>query len=423
MTRVTWAYKMQAGGGFRPARVQAPLVAQLAAGFVTERALKRSTGLDPAALLLQLDQAGQLARELRTGRQAWAQLLPQRRPDLAPAATAPPGPLRLVDSAVVHAAGQGLTLEAPGAWARLRLLQPDLLALLHSLGRGCTLDELQRQWPGAGAALDGLLQLIRACGLLQPGPASHWAAHDLLLHTRTRRGYGATAVGRQSATMPTAQAVPAGDRLALPKGEAADLQMTLARALGDRQSLRQHGAVSLSVADLGRLLWHVFAPQARADGSVHHAYPSGGGCYSLRPHVVVGRCAGLPPGAYAYEAHMHRLVRVDDGSTPITTMLRDAASSAGQQVLPQVLLVLCADYARMRSAYGDLGYSLLLKEVGAVMQTVQLVATALGLASCPLGTGHAHAFARLAGADAWQLPSVGEVMLGSRADALGGIGG
>ncbi len=156
---------------------------------------------------------------------------------------------------------------------------------------------------------------------------------------------------------------------------------------------------------------------------MHHAYPSGGGRYALRPYLVVGRCTGLQAGAYAYDLLAHALVRVDDGNPPVGPMLRDAAASAGQRVPPQALLVLCADYAHMRSVYGDLGYSLLLKEVGAVMQTVQLVATALGLASCPLGTGQAHAFAQLAGVDAWQLPALGEITLGSREDAVGSVGG
>jgi SagB-type dehydrogenase family enzyme len=140
----------------------------------------------------------------------------------------------------------------------------------------------------------------------------------------------------------------------------------------------------------------------------------------LQPYVVVAHCSGLAAGTYAYDARTHELVRSDDGSTSVLPVMRDAAASARMDADPQVLLVLCADYARMRGAYGDLGYGLLLKEVGAVMQTVQLVATAMGLASCPLGTGDSVAFARLAGVGPLVMPSVGELLLGAAVGAMEG---
>jgi oxazoline/thiazoline dehydrogenase len=47
------------------------------------------------------------------------------------------------------------------------------------------------------------------------------------------------------------------------------------------------------------------------------------------------------------------------------------------------------------------------------MQTMQLVATGLGLAGCPLGCGNSDLFARATGLNYYEEGSVGEFQLGS----------
>ena len=254
--------------------------------------------------------------------------------------------------------------------------------------------------------------MLAWCGLLA-GPARvDWAPQDLLLHSRTRRGFGLAPVGKLSATPIAPVALPGGPRTALQPGAADDLKMAFSGVLARRQSLREHGAAGLPLQALGQFLWHTLAAQT-VEGRLRRPYPSGGGCYALQAFLVVDRCAGLDAGLYAYDALSHQLILVRSHSTAQSALMRDAAHSVQSPTDAQVLLVLCADYARMRSAYGDLGYSLLLKEAGAVMQTAQLVATALGLACCPLGTGDALHFAAAAGADLWTLPAVGELLLGT----------
>jgi SagB-type dehydrogenase family enzyme len=85
-----------------------------------------------------------------------------------------------------------------------------------------------------------------------------------------------------------------------------------------------------------------------------------------------------------------------------------------------MLLVLAARYARTRRVYGDLAYSLILKEVGAVIQTALMSAAAMGLAVCPLGCGDSLLFSDLTGVDTLTETSVGELMLGSREERLQG---
>ncbi len=61
-----------------------------------------------------------------------------------------------------------------------------------------------------------------------------------------------------------------------------------------------------------------------------------------------------------------------------------------------------------------MAYSIILKHVGVLYQTMYLVATAIDLAPCGLGVGNADLFATAAGTDYYAESSVGEFMLGSK---------
>jgi SagB-type dehydrogenase family enzyme len=80
----------------------------------------------------------------------------------------------------------------------------------------------------------------------------------------------------------------------------------------------------------------------------------------------------------------------------------------------QVQLVFTARFDRINRRYEGNAYALILQEVGALYQTMYLVATAMGLAPCAVGGGNADAFARVIGADPLEEASVGAFVVGSR---------
>jgi SagB-type dehydrogenase family enzyme len=82
---------------------------------------------------------------------------------------------------------------------------------------------------------------------------------------------------------------------------------------------------------------------------------------------------------------------------------------------PQVLLIIAARFQRMQQKYQSVTYSVTLKNVGALYQTMYLVGTAMGLAPCGLGGGNSDLFTKAAGIDYLEETSVGEFMLGTRA--------
>ena len=82
--------------------------------------------------------------------------------------------------------------------------------------------------------------------------------------------------------------------------------------------------------------------------------------------------------------------------------------------VPQVLIVFAARFPCVSWSYQSVAYALIAKEVGALQQTMYLVATAMDLAPCAIGAGNSDLFARIAGTDYYAETSVGEFILGSK---------
>ena len=367
------------------------------------------------ALLYRLDRAGLLRRCLTAHGHPLASLVPQRPPPVALDDPGLPAILRLSPTAVARAEGGAIALERPGGWARLVFHDPSLLPLLGALAAGQDAPGVMAALPGhAPAAVLALLALLDRCGLLDRGADDGWPLHELIFHARTRRGYARQHLGKTGdAAVPAAPAPDGGEAaIALVLPDAAHLDATdppFAHVVARRRSLRRQGASPVSLAQLSEFLFRTLHAQ---DG--RRPYPSGGACYPLRAYLAVDRCEGLSRGLYLYAPERHALLpRPLPRPDRLDALLAEAAGTAAVAAPPQLLLVLAAEMGRIRPAYGDLGYSLVLKEVGAVFQAAMLAAAAMGLASCPLGCGDALAFAGMLGMDPAVETSVGELMLGT----------
>ena len=65
--------------------------------------------------------------------------------------------------------------------------------------------------------------------------------------------------------------------------------------------------------------------------------------------------------------------------------------------LPQILFTIAARFNRIAWKYSAIAYSLILKDVGVLLQTLYLTATDLGLGGCAIGTSNIDLFARMTG--------------------------
>ncbi|MDQ6771768.1 MAG: SagB family peptide dehydrogenase [Candidatus Dormibacteraeota bacterium] len=336
-----------------------------------------------------------------------------------------------------------LILESPLSASRTILGLAGGAALIAALARPITAADLCEHVEGLSSDQAGtVLSLLAGAGVVaavrggtteeDADPAlRQWEVHDLFFHSRSRVGRSGAAFGAtfrfldQLAPLPALKARTAGETIRLDRPDLARLAQSdrpFTAVLEARTSKREYGTEPITVEQLGQFLFrvarvrHTIAPDPAA-GLRYEAssrpYPSAGGVYDLELYVTVSACDGLAAGIYHFEPLEHELCKVGEPSERTLALLRDAQQAAGLPVPPQVLITLASRFQRLSWKYSSLAYAAALKNVGALYQTMYLVATAMDLASCALGGGDSDVFAAAAGSDYYREPAVGEFLLGS----------
>lgn len=253
-----------------------------------------------------------------------------------------------------------------------------------------------------------------------------WEFHDLLFHTysRIRKGtkvHGATyrfkdVIHPLSCTKKDF----CSERISLYKPDIVELQqkdVSFTQVIEKRRSSRYFGKQPLSVHQLGEFLFR----SARERKSIHdqyqelsnRPYPNGGAIYELELYLVIDKCLNLADGLYRYDAQKHCLCQYACDKSALQALLKSAATTSRVSEI-QVLGVISARFQRVTWKYESMAYSLILKNVGVLFQTMYLVATAMNLAVCALGSGDSEQFAVVAGLNPLIETSVGEFILGSQ---------
>jgi SagB-type dehydrogenase family enzyme len=106
------------------------------------------------------------------------------------------------------------------------------------------------------------------------------------------------------------------------------------------------------------------------------------GLHELELYVCLNRCSGLPRGIYHYDPKDHVLTLINDSQSELDELLDNASVAARTTQRPPVMITITARVVRSSWMYGGLAYSLTLTHVGALQQTLCLVATAMGLSGC-----------------------------------------
>lgn len=348
-------------------------------------------------------------------------------------------PVGISRFAVMRVDDGALIVERPGEHVVLSCPDERVRTLLMRLVEG------PEAAGGDGAGLDpgdvGLIvsALVEAGVALTRGEAAGppeaedprlrpWKWHDVAVHFRSRRGrhrFPAHATYHLLRQQPPEPAVkpPMSTRVIdLPVHDIEALRatdMTLTEAVEQRFAGRDHDERPLDLDQLSELLFRSARVRwlaARTDESLYdlssRPYPSGGATYDLELYLTVDRCEGLEPGLYHYDPDRHALEHLGQPTAATDRMLADATGATGGQVRPQVLVTVASRFARISWKYEGMAYATTLRNVGALYQTLWLVATAMGIACCPLGGGDTSAFAEATGLDPYLESNVGEVALG-----------
>jgi SagB-type dehydrogenase family enzyme len=147
-------------------------------------------------------------------------------------------------------------------------------------------------------------------------------------------------------------------------------------------------------------------------GYAARPYPSGGSAYELELYLAVANCEGLVRGFYHYDADGHALMPIDVRPPELEAMLVGAEFAMDASAAPQVLITIAARFARVSWKYSSIAYSLILKDVGVMLQTLYMMATEMGLGGCAIGTTNINLFAKMTGIDFHVEGPVGQFALG-----------
>jgi SagB-type dehydrogenase family enzyme len=141
-------------------------------------------------------------------------------------------------------------------------------------------------------------------------------------------------------------------------------------------------------------------------------YPSGGSAYELELYLAVANCEGLARGFYHYDAGGHALAPIDVRAQELDAMLKAAEFAMDAPAVPQILITIAARFSRISWKYSSIAYSLVLKDVGALLQTLYLMTTDLGLGGCAIGTNNIDLFAKMTGLEFHIEGPVGQFAIG-----------
>jgi SagB-type dehydrogenase family enzyme len=341
--------------------------------------------------------------------------------------------------------GNAMVLESPRAGALFRVCDPDIAATLAMLSIPQKISRLQRQpgFPGLE-----LLALLVDCQILfriaakggeglRPAEGDDnlvlWDFHDLLFHTHSTEGRQANPLGglySYAGIIPPPPAV----RPSWP-GEKIDLHelsttpdgsvSPFVKLLHERHSTRDFDdRQPITLAELSRLLDKVARVRSKWTSSLDfdegspevdyatRPYPSAGSAYELELYLAVANCEGLARGFYHYDAGEHALIPIAARAGELEAMLVAAQFALDAPGPPQILITIAARFNRVSWKYSAIAYSLILKDVGVLMQTLYLMAADMGLGGCAIGTNNIDLFAKVTGVDFHVEGPVGQFAIG-----------
>ena len=344
--------------------------------------------------------------------------------------------------------GNEMILELPRADALFRIGDPKLASLLAMLATPHSINKLRRQdgFPGLEflALLVNCRILFKIDAAAGDGLRAHegddnlvlWDFHDLLFHTHSTEGRQANPLGGvypYAGVMPPPPATRSrwpGKKIDLRKASAASPAALppIARLLRERHSTRDFDDQQpITLAELARFLDCTMRIQSKWKSRLDlggggplvayttRPYPSGGSSYELELYLAIANCEGLARGFYHYDADRHALVPIEVRAPELDAMLSAAGFAMDASGPPQILLTIAARFDRVSWKYSSIAYSLILKDVGVLIQTLYLAATDMRLAGCAIGTSNIELFAKMTGIEFHVEGPVGQFALGRAA--------
>jgi SagB-type dehydrogenase family enzyme len=405
-----------------------------------------------AALLRRLTNLGFIRYEVRSGDKPFATLIPTGKDfKLFEGSIAGAKPFVLSRFACLHREGRELLLDSPLGLGKVLTSDLQAAKLLTAFVWPHSHADIQEISPEVPASVIGgflvLLLSIQALTAVDTNVVSEeakspnletWEFHDLFFHTHSRRGRQDGQMGAtyrflgETEPLPALPAVQSAQVVALPRPDIDQLMesdLPFTKVLEGRRSIREHGKDPITAEELGEFLfrsarvrkiiqWDVdeggISTSAETSDRV---YPGGGALYELDLYLAVANCEGIQPGFYYYDPKEHTLQMLAEFSDDLRQLLMEIKWAVGadpETEYPQIAITYAARFQRVSWKYQRIAYAVILKDVGVLQATMNLVSEAMNLAGCAIGTGDSDLFSKILGEDYYYITSVGEFALGSR---------
>jgi SagB-type dehydrogenase family enzyme len=346
--------------------------------------------------------------------------------------------------------GNEMVLESPRAGALFRIGDPAIAATLAALSRPHKISELRR---AARFSLELFELLLESQFLLKlkvkggeglrvdegDGNLVLWDFHDLVFHTRSTEGRQANPLGGTFTYADVVPPLPAvrtpwpGEKIDLRRFSTPEPLSPFATLLRERHSVRDFDDERpVTLAELAQFLdtttrvLSQWRSAADFDGIPEvtystRPYPSAGSAYELELYLAVSNCEGLAHGLYHYDAAGHALTAIGASSQHLQALSTAAEYAMDAPGPPQVLITIAARFGRISWKYSSIAYSLILKDVGCMIQTFYLAATDMGLGGCAIGSTNIDMFAKMTGLEFHVEGAVGQFALGRGKQLLAAI--
>ena len=334
-----------------------------------------------------------------------------------------------------------MVLESPRAGALFKICDPKIATAVAILSTPQQIKQLCRQDGFPGVEFLALLvdcqivfkiDVAGESGLRRAEGDQNlvlWDFHDLLFHTRSTEGRHGNPLGGIYPYAGVISPLPAvrprwpGRKIDLRKFSAAHPEAIspVAKLLRERHSTRSFDDQRpITLAELSQFLDSTARVLSRSnskldpDDGVHtvRPYPSAGGGYELELYLAVDKCEGLARGFYHYDAGAHALAPIGVPTHELEAQLTGAAYAMGAPAAPQILITIAARFGRISWKYSSIAYSLILKDVGVLTQTLYLMATDMGLGGCAIGIANIDLFAKMTGIEFHVEGPVGQFAIG-----------
>ena len=165
-----------------------------------------------------------------------------------------------------------------------------------------------------------------------------------------------------------------------------NLPCSLSEAIVNRVSTRDMKPIPLSLKDLSSILFYSYGiTRDNLETGFPRPFrtiPSAGAMYPLELFLYASHVEGLDPGIYHYNPNNYlRLIKEGDLAVEISNCL--VQSYLAHQA--SAIFFITAMFERSTFKYGDRGYRFVFLESGHLAQNMNLISTALGLASLNIG--------------------------------------